>query len=282
MKQYLITVCILIVTAVIGFIMPSVFLERQDEQRLENIETQTAEEVVLTSQTELPLIEKLQLMQKDTVTYLSMVQGKKYDRGSIIVQVQQELGKLCDLEILDLERLDLLYNIDDVSFLVDIEDGSRSMLLWTLSAVDDESVITVIVDDETGKILGISKVEMSNDASYTDVKTAESGEADDTKKDLKKISEKWGAYLGIPLIESYDRQNPTADLKKEWEKEIGAWVEKGYSPEEAYKRVYEAWGGPVDTLTSWVYGVYEDESGMAVYIFRKNSGSILFLAEPSL
>ena len=221
-------------------------------------------------------------MQKDTVTYLSMVQGKNYDRASISVQVQQELRKLRDLEILDLESLDFLYNVEDVSFLIDIEDGSRSMLMWTLCVVDDEWVITVTVDDETGKILGISKVEMSVSKSYTDVQTVEMGETDNNQKDLEKIAEKWGEYLGIPLIESYDRQNPTADLEKEWEKEIDAWVEKGNSQEEAYEKVYEAWGGTVDDLTSWVYGVYEDESGIAVYMFRKNSGSVIFLAEPSM
>ena len=251
MKQYFMTVLILIVTATIGFTMPSILLEHQDEQRVENIETQAAEEVVLTSQTELTLIEKLQLMQKDTVTYLSMVQGKNYDRASISVQVQQELRKLRDLEILDLESLDFLYNVEDVSFLIDIEDGSRSMLMWTLCVVDDEWVITVTVDDETGKILGISKVEMSVSKSYTDVQTVEMGETDNNQKDLEKIAEKWGEYLGIPLAESYDRQNPTADLEKEWKK------------------------------ASWLYGVYEDESGMTAYIFRKNSGSVIFLAEPS-
>lgn len=282
MKQYFMAVFVLIVTAFVGLTMPLALLERQDQERLENIETQTAEEVILTSHTELTLIEKLQLMQKDTVTYLSMVQGKNYDWDSIIVQVQQELKKLCELEILNLERIDLLYSVEDVGFLIDIEDESRSMLMWTLNVVTDEWVITVTADDETGKILGISQVEMSASESYTNMQKAEVSEAIGTKENLKKIAEKWGEYLGISLIESYDRQNPTADLEKEWEKEIDAWMQKGCSNEEAYKRVYQAWGDTVDSLTSWAYGVYEDESGMAAYMFRKNSGSVIFLAEPSL
>ena len=207
--------------------------------------------MVLTSQTELTLIEKLKLMQKDTVTYLSMVQGKNYDRDSITVQVQQELRKLCDLEILDLEGLDLLYSVKDVYFLIDIEDGSRAMLMWTLRIVADEGVLTVTVDDETGKIMGISLIEMSVSGTYTETKAVEGKKTDHNEMDLEEIAEKWGEYLGIPLAESYDRQNPTADLEKEWKK------------------------------ASWLYGVYEDESGMTAYIFRKNSGSVIFLAEPS-
>ena len=67
---------------------------------------QAAEKVVLTAQTDLSIIEKIQLIQKSTATTLEMAQGKNYDDASIKIQVQKELRKLGELNILDLESLE--------------------------------------------------------------------------------------------------------------------------------------------------------------------------------
>ncbi len=278
MKQYLITVLILAVFAVGGFMLPSELMKWQDQQRLENSETQSGEEVVLVPQTDLTLIEKMQLIQKDSVTTLPMEQGKNYDGDSVIPKMQKELQKLSGLGLPDLEEQECFYEIEDILFLVDTRDGTKSMILWNASVVADDFRIWISMDDETGKILRLTYFKKRSDTSlsvYGDKSLAiENAIGDVSPVDLEDVAKKWGEYLGISLAETYDTpNNPTAVSYKDREKEIKALMKEGFSEEEATRKVYEAWG--LDN-ENWLYAVYEDGSGMMSYLLRKNEGNLIF------
>lgn len=279
MKQYLITVLLLAVFAVGGFMLPSEFMKWQDQQRLENSETQSGEEVVLVPQTDMTLIEKMQLIQKDSVTALPMEQGKNYDGDSMISKMKKELQKLSDMGLPDLEEQHCLYEIEEILFLIDIRDGTKSMILWNASVVADDFYIGILIDDETGKILGLTYHERLADkssADYDDKSIAVQQAAGELySMDLKEAAKKWGEYIGISLAETYDTPNPTADIYKDREKEIKALMKEGMSEEEAMHKVYEAWGLE-EKNENWLYAVYEDESGIISYLLRKNTGGVIF------
>lgn len=279
MKQYLVMVLILAVFAVGGFMLPSELMKWQDQQRLENSETQSGEEVVLVPQTDMTLIEKMQLIQKDTVTTLPMEQGKIYDGDSVIPKMQKELQKLSGLGLPDLEEQECFYEIEDILFLVDTRDGTKSMILWNASVVADDFRIGISMDDETGKILHLYYYEKRGDVSlsaYGDKSLAiENAIGDVSPVDLEDAAKEWGEYLGISLAETYDTPNPTADIYKDREKEIKALMKEGFSEEEATHKVYEAWGLE-EKNENWLYAVYEDESGIISYMLRKNVGSLIF------
>lgn len=62
----------------------------------------------------------------------------------------------------------------------------------------------------------------------------------------------WGGeYLGVSLAETYDTLNPTEDIEKEQEKDIGCQL----------------------------YGVYEEAGETIAYLFRKNIGDIVLSAK---
>lgn len=278
MRQYFVMIFIIVITAIGGFMLPTKLLQWQDQKRLENSETQDAEEVILAARTDMTLIEKIQLIQKSSVTALAMEQGKNYNRDSITDKAQRELQKLVELEILNLDQSDDIYSIDEIVFLVDTEDGTKSMILWMISVYAGEYVIELSMDDETGKILSINQLMVyTNTSSQTDAsykfnaKESYSGE-------LKEAAEKWGEYLGISLAESYDTPNPTADIDKGLDREIEALQKEGLSKEKAVYKVYEEWGIAVEESGRWLCGVYEDEGQIASYLFRKDWGDTVFSA----
>ncbi|MBP3926836.1 MAG: hypothetical protein J6D13_06640, partial [Clostridium sp.] len=70
MRRYWMAGSLLLLAGVAGFWLPSVMMEWQDEARIGKIETERAEEVILTVQTEMSLLEKLNLMTGGTVNTL--------------------------------------------------------------------------------------------------------------------------------------------------------------------------------------------------------------------
>ena len=279
MKQYLITVLVLAATAIAGFTMPSILLEWQDEQRLENSEIQAAEEVLLASQTNMTLIEKIQLMQNDMVTTIEMKEGKNYTADGMIKNVQQELKTLSELGILELEQSDLNYGVEGIHFWVDIEGGAQSVLLWTVYAGSGDGELWMVVDDETGKILTFTYVSVKAVASDGEIAMPEKLWDD---VDLETTARKWGEYLQIDLVGTSVYDQTIVSDYDEMKKEIEALVKKGMDKEEATKKIYEEWGveyADEKFQKRRLYATYEDASGMVVFMFRKDSGAFIFMAE---
>lgn len=246
MKRYLTTFVLLFMTAIAGFAMPSKLLEWEDVHRINHLETQPSEKVLLTAQTNMTLIEKIQLMQNDMAATIAMADGKNYTAEGMIVQVQNELETLSELGIFELERFDLTYGVEDILFFVDIQGGTQSMLLWKIYAMTGDGIIRMIVDDETGKILTLTCTEgkgtVSVSASDYSIVVPESEESVQKSADsgqMNIIAQKWAEYLGIELVET----------------------------------------SVTEYQDDYIYATYEDESGIVVYGFRINTGQIIFMTD---
>lgn len=286
MKRYLMTFVLLLAAAIAGFTMPSKLLEWEDAHRIDHLEMQSSEKVLLTAQTNMTLIEKILLLQNDMVATLAMAEGKNYTSEGIFVQVQNELQELSELGILELERFDFNYGIEDILFLVDIQGGTQSMLLWEIYAMTGDGILRMAVDDETGKILtltytGETAEAVSSDSEFFDL----TGESVDEEQDLpdsgqiEMIAEKWAEYLGVELVETSVFDRTIVSGSDEIQKEIDQLVEKGINRETAEEKIYEEWGyAGEDFYNRRIYATYEDESGIVMYGFRINTGEIIFSA----
>ena len=274
MKKYLMTVLILMTACAAGFMIPPRLLSWQDEKYLEKSEIEVTEKVVLSSQTELTITEKYLLLQSSMVNTIEMTEGKNYTGKEILEHTEQELQELEELGVLQLELSELNFAIESIRFWIDIQGGTQSMLLWTIQAETITGKLRMQVDDETGKIMTLTYTDKVSKKSSSETKASENG----TK--MKDIAQKWGDYLGIELIETsiYDKTITSGYI--EMSKEIENLVKKGMDEEEAEKVIFEEWGiAEEDFENRRLYATYEDEGGIIVLGFRKDTADILFMVD---
>lgn len=274
MKKYLMTVLILMTACAAGFMLPPRLLSWQDEKYLEKSEIEVTEKVVLSSQTELTMTEKYLLLQSSMVNTIEMTEGKNYTGKEILEHTEQELQELEELGLLQLELSELNFAIESIRFWIDIQGGTQSMLLWTIQAETITGKLRMQVDDETGKIMTLTYTDKVSKKSSSETKASENG----TK--MKDIAQKWGDYLGIELIETsiYDKTITSGYI--EMSKEIENLVKKGMDEEEAEKVIFEEWGiAEEDFENRRLYATYEDEGGIIVLGFRKDTADILFMVD---
>lgn len=274
MKKYLMTVLILMTACAAGFMLPPRLLSWQDEKYLEKSEIEVTEKVVLSSQTELTMTEKYLLLQSSMVNTIEMTEGKNYTGKEILEHTEQELQELEELGVLQFELSELNFAIESIRFWIDIQGGTQSMLLWTIQAETITGKLRMQVDDETGKIMTLTYTDKVSKKSSSETKASENG----TK--MKDIAQKWGDYLGIELIETsiYDKTITSGYI--EMSKEIENLVKKGMDEEEAEKVIFEEWGiAEEDFENRRLYATYEDEGGIIVLGFRKDTADILFMVD---
>ena len=274
MKKYLMTVLILMTACAAGFMLPPRMLSWQDERYLEKSEREVTEKVVLSSQTELTMTEKYLLLQSSMVNTIEMTEGKNYTGKEILEHAEQELQELEELGVLQLELSELNFAIESIRFWIDIQGGTQSMLLWTIQAETITGKLRMQVDDETGKIMTLTYTDKVSKKSSSETKTIKNG----TK--MKDIAQKWGEYLGIELIETsiYDKTITSGYI--EMSKEIESLVKKGMDEEEAEKVIFVEWGiAAEDFENRRLYATYEDEGGIIVLGFRKDTADILFMVD---
>ena len=284
MKRYLISVLILAAFLIVGFTIPSMLLEWKDEQRLESAEIEDSEEVVLTMQTNMTIVEKLQLMGSSTIDSVEMSEGKNFTAEEIIVNAQKELKTLSELGIIERGNSILVYGIDNITFLIDILGGSKSMLIWSLHADTDYGRIYMQIDDETGKILTLTYMNESTSAISTEGKSVvEKKETLVYEGDLETAAGRWAEYLGIELIETSVYDRTIVSGLDEMQKEIDSLVEKGMDQTEAEAKIYEEWGVGYAAADEFfdrrLYATYEDAGGIVMLGFRKNTAEMIFNVE---
>lgn len=252
MKRYGLIIVLIAFALTLGFWTPSRILEWQDQKRMGHMVTEAADEVLLTPRTDLTMIEKIQLMKKETAISFP-AEGKNYTEETILDKVDQELETLDNLGILLKELTKLsTYDIDEleVLFFVDMDDSSRSTRCWSIGGHNTEGSIYFLVDDDTGKILTIyqyteSALSISDDGEKI-VKSQQEGPSRYASLKLEDIAKKWGEYLDCELSECNTDPDDTVDEENE------------------------------------IYAVYEDEHGKVVYIFRKGICDTIFSAEISM
>ena len=209
MKQYILTVMAVFFAAVIGFLLPPQLMKWQDVQRTMESSLEESREVLLAPQPDMSITEKLDLYKQENMNTMQLASGKNYDGESIRGKVKEELEKLAELEILTTDVREILsmdiYMESGPVFVVDAKNSARTMIVWEVQIIlKEENVhIQVSMDDETGKILEVCELTLDA-AGFTDIKNGMSDIVEVAEKDLEAIAEKWGEYLELELLESYD------------------------------------------------------------------------------
>lgn len=239
---------LLFFAAAASFGLPGFLFRWQDEKLEGQVSQEEAAQVVLTDQPELTIVEKVRLMRRESSYSMLLDKGRIYSQDTIEDRILQELDTLQELGILsgELGKVDAFSM--EASFMMDVE-GEDSAVFWTGELFTDEGrILSVTVDDETGRILELSC----------------SGETEAGADEADSLISGWGAYLGCHVASSSVTPFPESDGAggenlAEFEKEIEKEMSGGLSEQEARENVREAWGMEEPGFSASVY--YGDESG---------------------
>ena len=266
-NSWLAALGVVALAAVVGFGVPFALRNYEDAKRLSEVTTEEAAEVRITPQTELGISEKAELFQSADANTTVLEKGKNYDAEGSLAKAEEELQTLSEMGILDetFRTARITENEAEQSvtpiFYID-PSGEKSMIVWMLgfqmTTEDDSWLLEAVLDDETGKLLGL-EVQRWNESYYNgifDVK-AEAGVSVDTEEsvpdeiteniDIKELIEKFGAYLGMTverITQNWELVETALSEEDQttYEKQVRVYEKKGYTEEEARKKVSEEWG----------------------------------------
>ena len=284
MIRHFIWLILYISVVLLSFILPPQLMKWTDQQTVGHSYVQKSEEIALVSQVSLSLTEKIALFQRQTANTLWVSKGKNYDQESVQVKIREELQKLCDLGVLEIDVSEIDFNAIEGGFVVDTEDSTQTMNIWTIYAYQKEKLyeLLFVLDDETGKIIQIQQsYELSeykvSDGKKTEVMANEAVTADSesTSTEMERIGIAWAEYLELPLVEVYHKAVGSMDFETEMEKEIQALIANGIEEVEAYYKIYEAWGYDEEYMKRHLMCVVEDNEGIAAYFITKDVGNII-------
>lgn len=241
MKHYILMVAIIVAVGFLCLFLPMEISIRQDEKRLEKIETEAADELKLDFYTDMTLADKFRLRNNNDAGVMIMVNGKNYDSITISDKAREEILKLNEIGIVKCEEKTIDIPEYVLRMYVDPKDGGKSMLLWTVyMSVNGEDML-LLIDDASGKIINIEDLYRQ----YYDMEERVKISSSMSALTIMGIADKWGDYLG---------------LKFEADKSGSAdWVNDSLGYE-----IYDADGKYV--------AVYEDGSEYVVYVFESNIG----------
>lgn len=145
----------LLLAAAVGFILPGLLLSWQDERLLGRVEQEETGRMVITEQPELTVVEKVRLIQSDSVNYMPLTKGKNYSQSTIGEQIGKELSALSGLGLLK-DTPGAPKDIFMEAYFVMDMDGEKSMIVWSGQLYLDSGLAALLLlDDETGRILGM-------------------------------------------------------------------------------------------------------------------------------
>lgn len=296
-KSWLLTVGALLLAASVGFGVPLAFRKWQDDRRLSVVETEEAPEVRITSQTELSMVEKAELILSADASTTVLEKGKNYDVTGSLAKAEEELAILCEMGVLDetFRTAKMTEQSADPIFYID-PSGEKSMIIWRLnSLIDTEKgrwILEAALDDETGKLLVLGIQEWNEDygngirsgAAATDSDVTDSDVAD---SDVTDRAQKFGSYLGL-TTERVTQSWELADTilsdgdRTEYDNQVRLYEKKGYTEEEARRLVSEEWGisdrNPDGSRTAQVVYREGDRGEVNYYLRLGSSGLAIYFA----
>ena len=299
-KSWLLTVGALLLAASVGFGVPLAFRKWQDDRRLSVVETEEAPEVRITSQTELSMVEKVELFLSADASTTVLEKGKNYDVAGSLAKAEEELATLCEMGVLDETFRTAEMTEQDAEqsaapiFYID-PSGEKSMIIWMLNfqidTEEDRWILEAALDDETGKLLELGIQEWNEGyengirsgaaATDSDMAATDSDTAT-TDSDVAGRAQKFGSYLGL-TTERVTQSWELADAilsdgdRTAYENQVHLYEKKGYTEDDARRLVSEEWGisdrNPDGSRTAQV--VYrEGDKGEVNYYLRLGSLSL--------
>lgn len=196
--KYILMTMITMIICLLCLILPSELSRWKDELTIGTVNLDQIEEINIESSRQLTMLEKLELLM-DYYSYntntISLKKGKNLTENDIPEVCQREIDRLKDLGFLE----DISYDpeADNMKaypyFYVSSEDPSKSMVVWSAVISSDLRSISIEIDDESGKILG-----MINKSAYYS-----KDNVDMINYDIKTYISLLGDYYGF-TIDSYE------------------------------------------------------------------------------
>ena len=261
-----------------GMKLPLMLMEWQDTQRVGRSELLQAQEVVLTTQGDMSLAEKIRFIQSEGVSNFPMTNGRRYTIMNVGEHIREELEKLKDQGILwDYGEYSFSIRAEAI-FNIDTEDSERSLMIWQGTAISDICTLNVTMDDESGKILSIyqrfqnfSRLPGSSSVG-TDLYTVVEKNDSATKKWAGEILAAWAEYLECTLLETDEaggnQEGNTMTMdSSELEAMIHELEAQGLETEEAYVEAMRRLGLEVSDEADErnFYGTLEDDRDKVLY-----------------
>lgn len=296
--EWLLAAGAVFVAAGIGFAVPRVLQQGEDTKRLTQVAVEETEPVRVTPQTELSIREKTELFQSADASAVVLNKGKRYDEATIAARVEEEIEKLQKLGVLERGTYQKTETDYTPLFYVD-SSGEKSMILWQaqlyLNREDGSCLSDMVLDDETGKLLGISMerwdTDRENGVVYnvaTDgmVESGESvGSGEDSslelEEELKQKAEWFASYLGletesVSMSPDMTKYLVSAEEQSTYREQVKRYMKKGYSEDEARRLMNEEWGlteaAPDGSVSAQV--IYREGEEQIFYDIRLGKTSI--------
>ena len=145
-----------------GFLLPTIVSGIQDRQILNKISTMDSQAFDFNAQAGMTLIEKL-----DMIRYVSdaiaIDTGRYFSYETAVEKSLAELKTFLALFAIPWEVTNWLVETCQAQFVLDASNPSNSMIVWSVTLADfSGNLISLVLDDECGKILMLSYNGFSN------------------------------------------------------------------------------------------------------------------------
>jgi len=163
--RYLLSIAGVLIVITMAVIMPSAISEYQDGKFINHTTAESMERLnIITESETFDLIDRIEFLSsfRDTIKgeAISITKGNRFDQETVYVHLQEELMKLMETGALSKEMIDpenVKWDVFPMLF-TNVDDVSQSIIFWEISCWSEMSEITMVMDDETGKILTITIV----------------------------------------------------------------------------------------------------------------------------
>jgi len=196
LRAYLLACMIFVFSCFACMRLPEAFLEGQDAKRLDQRQVEHVRQVAVTAQTDMSITEKVNLLGNANTSTLEMINGRYYTTETVWEKAEEEFRLLSREGILPLEFEGTIWSGDcRVMFVMDLEDSERSMTVWMGNARTERFSLEWMMDDESGKMLGI----FVRDISFETIKDKSRISQSAQETELSSILEEWAMYLGCEV-----------------------------------------------------------------------------------
>ena len=179
-------------------LLPTALAWVRDYQQRGAVRTTEIEPITMGSDEQYSLIERFQLVSEDVqlshdIQFMSFSTGVNYDRTTALQNMQTQVDALHARGLLPLSSTDFTeYYVESVEYAADSGDPARSLMAWTIDAMNEEYLMQAFMDDESGLLLALW---VSNKYGI---------EEWGSSLELTDSAQAWADYLGLTLQEGYN------------------------------------------------------------------------------